>query len=200
MPKTKFAAPPAPTKHIVPCNNFGIRRAPPPLLGSGPDQDRPPCHRPWLWRTAMLHTKGGGSPVMVLPVPPPPPCTMNCDSWRGVAPPPPYIPPNCRTLLGVTHWLAAAPVVGGPAPALCTTTAGSWVSPPTPAPCTTTAGSWVGRPAPPEGAEQMSCDAWEKCLRSLCTVQTLQRTCTSCMPATALLPACHSVSQLRNFE
>ena len=26
--------------------------------------------------------------------------------------PPPYSPPNCRTPLGVTHWLAAAPVVG----------------------------------------------------------------------------------------
>ena len=25
--------------------------------------------------------------------------------------PPPYSPPNCRTPLGVTHWLAAAPVV-----------------------------------------------------------------------------------------
>ena len=25
-------------------------------------------------------------------------------------PPPPYSPPNCRTPLGVTHWLAAAPV------------------------------------------------------------------------------------------
>ena len=30
---------------------------------------------------------------------------------RGVgSPPPPYSPPNCRTPLGVTHWLAAAPV------------------------------------------------------------------------------------------
>ena len=26
------------------------------------------------------------------------------------SPPPPYSPPNCRTPLGVTHWLAAAPV------------------------------------------------------------------------------------------
>ena len=25
--------------------------------------------------------------------------------------PPPYSPPNCRTPLGVTHWLAAAPVI-----------------------------------------------------------------------------------------
>ena len=30
--------------------------------------------------------------------------------WVGV--PPPYSPPNCGTPLGVTHWLAAAPVVG----------------------------------------------------------------------------------------
>ena len=30
---------------------------------------------------------------------------------RGVPPPPPYSPPNCRTPLGVTHWLAAAPVI-----------------------------------------------------------------------------------------
>ena len=28
----------------------------------------------------------------------------------GVPPPPPYSPPNCRTPLGVTHWLVAAPV------------------------------------------------------------------------------------------
>ena len=28
----------------------------------------------------------------------------------GGWPPPPYSPPNCRTPLGVTHWLAAAPV------------------------------------------------------------------------------------------
>ena len=31
----------------------------------------------------------------------------------GSPPPPPYSPPNCRTPLGVTHWLAAAPVGGG---------------------------------------------------------------------------------------
>ena len=29
---------------------------------------------------------------------------------RGVGSPPPHSPPNCRTPLGVTHWLAAAPV------------------------------------------------------------------------------------------
>ena len=29
---------------------------------------------------------------------------------RGVGSPPPYSPPNYRTPLGVTHWLAAAPV------------------------------------------------------------------------------------------
>ena len=48
MPKTKSPAPPAPTKHLVPCDNFGVRRGgggspPPPPLGSGPDQGRPPC-------------------------------------------------------------------------------------------------------------------------------------------------------------
>ena len=37
--------------------------------------------------------QGGGSPVMVLPVPPPP-CTMNCDSWRGVGVPPPPTSPQ----------------------------------------------------------------------------------------------------------
>ena len=31
-------------------------------------------------------------------------------STKGGGPPPPYSPPNCRTPLGVTHWLAAAPV------------------------------------------------------------------------------------------
>ena len=30
----------------------------------------------------------------------------------GERSPPPYIPQNCRTTLGVTHWLAAAPVIG----------------------------------------------------------------------------------------
>ena len=29
--------------------------------------------------------------------------------WGGGVPPP-HSPPNCRTPLGVTHWLAAAPV------------------------------------------------------------------------------------------
>ena len=48
MPKTKSAAPLAPTKHTVPCDNFGVRRgggggAPPPPLGSGPGQGQPPC-------------------------------------------------------------------------------------------------------------------------------------------------------------
>ena len=28
----------------------------------------------------------------------------------GSPPPPPYSPPSCRTPLGVTHWLAPAPV------------------------------------------------------------------------------------------
>ena len=44
-------------------------------------------------------TKGGGG------VPPPP------SEGGGVPPPPPYSPPNCRTPLGVTHWLAPAPVL-----------------------------------------------------------------------------------------
>ena len=39
MPKTKSAAPPAPTKHTVPCDNFGVRRGgggvPPPPFGVG---------------------------------------------------------------------------------------------------------------------------------------------------------------------
>ena len=49
--------------------------------------------------------RGGGG------VPPPP-------LRRGVGvPPPPYSPPNCRTPLGVTHWLAAAPVAATPSAA-----------------------------------------------------------------------------------
>ena len=38
MPKTKSAAPLAPTKHTVPCDNFGVRRGggvPPPPFGVG---------------------------------------------------------------------------------------------------------------------------------------------------------------------
>ena len=39
MPKTKSPAPPAPTKHLVPCDNFGVRRGggvpPPPPFGVG---------------------------------------------------------------------------------------------------------------------------------------------------------------------
>ena len=56
MPKMKSAAPLAPTKHIVPCDNFGVRRAPPPPpppLGSGPDQDRPPCTK-LIWSLHLL--------------------------------------------------------------------------------------------------------------------------------------------------
>ena len=45
--------------------------------------------------------RGGGG----VPAPPPP----FGGGWGP--PPPPYSPPNCRTLLGVTHWLAAAPVL-----------------------------------------------------------------------------------------
>ena len=61
MPKTKSPAPPAPTKHIVPYDNFGVRRGgggPPfPPLGSGPDQERPPWQHlvvrgPVVWRLA----------------------------------------------------------------------------------------------------------------------------------------------------
>ena len=37
---------------------------------------------------------------------PPPPLRRGV----GSPPPPPYSPPNCRTPLRVTHWLAAAPV------------------------------------------------------------------------------------------
>ena len=39
--------------------------------------------------------------------PPPPPL------GGGLGSPPPYSPQNCRTPLGVTHWLAAAPVARG---------------------------------------------------------------------------------------
>ena len=42
MPKTKSAVPLAPTKHIVLCNNFGVRRAPdPPLWGRVPTRIGP---------------------------------------------------------------------------------------------------------------------------------------------------------------
>ena len=69
---------------------WGTHRPP---LG-GPAADRP-TGRPLRFGS----TKGGGRG-------PPPPLR------RGVGvPPPPYSPPNCRTALGVTHWLAAAPVL-----------------------------------------------------------------------------------------
>ena len=45
MPKTKSAAPPAPTKHTVPCDNSGVRRGgggcPPPLWGRVPARASP---------------------------------------------------------------------------------------------------------------------------------------------------------------
>ena len=46
VPKTKSAAPPAPTKHTVPCDNFGVRRGgggapPPPLWGRVPARASP---------------------------------------------------------------------------------------------------------------------------------------------------------------
>ena len=57
------------------------------------------CLRAWIGRdgkgAGFGSTKGGGAP---------PPL------GGGWGPPPPYSPPNCRTPLGVTHWLAAAPV------------------------------------------------------------------------------------------
>ena len=54
MPKTKSAAPPAPTKHTVPCDNFGVRRggggAPPPLWGPVPARASPRAlHIPTLY-------------------------------------------------------------------------------------------------------------------------------------------------------
>ena len=62
----------------------------PPTPPGGPAADRP-TRRPLRFGS----TKGGG---------PPPPF------GGGWGPPPPFSPPNCRTPLGVTHWLAAAPV------------------------------------------------------------------------------------------
>ena len=42
MPKTKYPAPLAPTKPIVPYNHFGVcRGGGPPPLGSGPGQEQP---------------------------------------------------------------------------------------------------------------------------------------------------------------
>ena len=50
MPKTKSAAPPAPTKHTVPCDNFGVRRggggAPPAPFGVGSRPGPAPVRRP----------------------------------------------------------------------------------------------------------------------------------------------------------
>ena len=59
------------------------------------------------------------------PLPPPPPRGARRLTARPADPqglgqprggegsPRPYSPQNCRTPLGVTHWLAAAPVGGG---------------------------------------------------------------------------------------
>ena len=61
MPKTKSPAPLAPTKHIVPYDNFGVRRGgggspPPPLpLGSGPGQGQPPWWGPITPSLRVLH-------------------------------------------------------------------------------------------------------------------------------------------------
>ena len=41
------------------------------------------------------------------------PALLGLGQRRGGCPPPPYSPPNFRTPLGVTHWLAAAPVCYG---------------------------------------------------------------------------------------
>ena len=69
---------------------WGTHRPPP----GGPAADRPTRRPP-----RFGSTKGGeGSP--------PPPFG---GGWGS--PPPPYSPPNCRTPLGVTHWLAPAPVL-----------------------------------------------------------------------------------------
>ena len=71
---------------------WGTHRPPPPPPRS-PAADRPTRRPP-----RFGSTQGGGG------VPPPP--------WgRRGGPLPPYSPQNCRTPLGVTHWLAAAPVV-----------------------------------------------------------------------------------------
>ena len=73
MPKTKSAAPPAPTKHTVPCDNFGVRRGgggcpPPPFgVGSRPGPapvDHPPMDflilRPLPPKTGYHFFEGGG--------------------------------------------------------------------------------------------------------------------------------------------
>ena len=74
MPKTKSAAPPAPTKHTVPCDNFGVRRGgggvpppPPPPLGSGPGQGQPP----WAVARAadQVHPDAHSESMLGLPTP-----------------------------------------------------------------------------------------------------------------------------------
>ena len=49
----------------------------------------------------------------MLGYPPTPKVWVNQGGGEG-SPPPPHSPPNCRTPLGVTHWLAAAPVLPAP--------------------------------------------------------------------------------------
>ena len=52
-----------------------------------------------------------GSPVADRPTRRPPRFASTKGGGGVPSPPPPYSPQNCRTPLGVTHWLAAAPVV-----------------------------------------------------------------------------------------
>ena len=54
-----------------------------------------------------------GSPVADRPTRRPPSFGSTKGAGRG---PPPYSPQNCLTPLGITHWLAAAPVVGSTPP------------------------------------------------------------------------------------
>ena len=94
MPKTKSPAPPAPTKHIVPYNNFGVCRGggggwgPP--LGSGLDQERPPCR--------LLD---GFSSFWPQEVRPDASCLLPASRWTSMAMsdnPPTYWPPIQRVV------------------------------------------------------------------------------------------------------
>ena len=77
----------------------------------------------------MISVSWGSFEVCMLgypPTPPPPPWGARRPTARPADPqglgqprggsPPPYSPQNCRTPLGVTHWLAAAPVSYGVRP------------------------------------------------------------------------------------
>ena len=77
---------------ILRCVCWGTHRPPPPPRGARRLTTRPAGPQ------GLGQPRGGGSPP---PYNPPRPC----------AKPPPYNPQNGCTPLGVTHWLAAAPVL-----------------------------------------------------------------------------------------